>query len=76
MLTAKVFKNGRSQAVRLPRECQFAAEEVYVSRIGDSVILFPKKNGWKILANSISQFTDDFLDSREQPEANQDRKLF
>ncbi len=74
MHTAKVFKNGRSQAVRLPKDCQFIGEEVYVSKIGDSVILFPKGSGWKLLADSINQFTEDFLDARQQPQEHQDRK--
>ena len=33
MMTAKIFENGRSQAVRLPKECRFASDEVYVNRI-------------------------------------------
>jgi len=46
MHTAKVFPNGRSQAVRLPKEFQFAADEVYVNRIGNVVVLFPREKGW------------------------------
>ena len=74
MHTAKVFKNGRSQAVRLPKEYQFTVEEVYVSKIGESVILFPKAQGWELLSNSIGQFTDDFMENREQSEIHQNRK--
>ena len=44
MMTAKVFKNGRSQAIRLPKECRFSSDEVMVNRIGDIVILLPKQN--------------------------------
>ena len=43
MMTAKLFENGRSQAVRLPKECQFAGDEVAVNKIGDIVILVPQK---------------------------------
>ncbi len=74
MNTAKTFKNGRSQAVRLPKECQIVGEEVYVSKIGDAVILFPKGSGWKLLSESISLFTEDFLNDRQQPKAHQTRK--
>ena len=42
MMTAKIFENGRSQAVRLPKECRFDADEVAVNRIGDIVLLMPK----------------------------------
>lgn len=39
--TAKLFKHGRSQAVRLPKEFRFEGKEVKVSRIGDKVVLEP-----------------------------------
>ena len=35
MMTAKVFENGRSQAIRLPKECRFTSDEVMVNKIGD-----------------------------------------
>lgn len=43
MRMAKVFENGRSQAVRLPKEYRFSDEEVAVNKIGDVVMLMPKK---------------------------------
>ena len=46
MMTAKVFENGRSQAVRLPKEYRFNDEEVAINKIGDIVILMPKENRW------------------------------
>ena len=46
MMMAKVFENGRSQAVRLPKEYRFSGEEVAVNKIGDVVILMPKENKW------------------------------
>jgi antitoxin VapB len=39
--TAKLFQNGRSQAVRLPKEFRFAGKEVQIRREGDAVILEP-----------------------------------
>ena len=39
---AKVFKNGQSQAVRLPKEFRFYTDEVFVSKEGDNIILSPK----------------------------------
>ena len=43
MMTAKLFENGRSQAVRLPKECRFSGDEVAVNKIGDIVILMQKR---------------------------------
>ena len=53
MMTAKLFKNGRSQAVRLPKECQFAGDEVAVNKIGDIVILMPQNNKWSGFLSSF-----------------------
>jgi virulence-associated protein VagC len=49
MKTAKVFPNGRSQAVRLPKDFQFATDEVYINRVNDVLVLFPRDKGWEIL---------------------------
>jgi len=74
METAKIFPNGGSQAVRLPKEYRFDEEEVCVARLGPMVILFPRSRGWEILARGIEGFTDDFLAERDQPAAPDDRK--
>jgi antitoxin VapB len=44
--TAKIFMNNRSQAVRLPKEFQFDTTEVFISKIGDQVILSPRPADW------------------------------
>lgn len=67
MQTAKIFINGRSQAVRLPREFRFSGEDVFIRKIGNLVVLFPKDDPWAPLVNSPDQFTDDFMESRDQP---------
>ncbi|MBN1625677.1 MAG: antitoxin [Deltaproteobacteria bacterium] len=67
MKTAKLFKNGRSQAVRLPKQFNFNGNEVYIKRIGDNVVLIPNDNPWESLINSLDQFTDDYMEKREQP---------
>ena len=69
MHTAKVFTNGGSQAVRLPRECRFAEKEVYVKKLDGLVILIPKADPWASLVRSLEQFSDDFLEERVQGEA-------
>jgi antitoxin VapB len=67
MQTAKIFINGRSQAVRLPKDCRFSGNDVFVNKIGNMVVLIPKDDPWSSLVNSLNQFTDDFMDERGQP---------
>ena len=61
MMTAKVFKNGRSQAIRLPKECRISSDEVMVNKIGDIVILLPKQNKWDSFMKAVDMFSDDFM---------------
>jgi antitoxin VapB len=66
--TAKLFQNGKSQAVRLPKEFRFEGEEVYIRKQGDEVILSPRKAGWQQFWESLEMFSDDiFRDGRQQP---------
>jgi len=68
MNKAKLFKNGSSQAVRLPRKFNFKGDEVYVKRIGKLVVLIPKEDPWSSLIQSLDGFSDDFMLERKQPE--------
>ncbi|MBR1560320.1 MAG: AbrB/MazE/SpoVT family DNA-binding domain-containing protein [Clostridia bacterium] len=61
MEVAKVFANGGSQAVRLPKTCRFDQDEVLVNRIGSVVILMPKDDPWAAMLQGLDMFTDDFL---------------
>ena len=74
MLTAKIFENGRSQAVRLPKECRFSSDEVLVNKIGDIVILLPKSSNWDSFAAAIDMFSDDFMDD-ERDASLQEREI-
>jgi antitoxin VapB len=69
MNTAKLFKNGKSQAVRLPKEFKFEGNEVYIKKVGRLVILIPQNDPWKSLMDSLDKFSDDFMFEREQPQA-------
>ena len=73
MKTARLFANGRSQAVRLPKDCRFKGQEVYVRKYEDIVILFPKRSPWATTINSLDRFSEDFMSDRNQP-AEQIRK--
>ncbi len=66
MQTARLFKNGRSQAVRLPKEFRFSGSEVYVTKIDGMVVLLPKDDPWAPLVASLEKFSDDFLEERDQ----------
>jgi len=66
MNTAKLFKNGKSQAVRLPKQFKFKGSEVYIKRIGRNVILIPKDDPWESLMSSLDKFSDDFMADRDQ----------
>ena len=67
MKTARIFLNGRSQAVRLPKEFRFSGKDVYINKVGNMVVLLPKDDPWAPLISSLNQFTDDFMQTRDQP---------
>lgn len=69
METAKIFSNGGSQAVRLPRKFRFDDDEVVVQQLGKAVLLVPKEHLWQIFTEGLNGFTDDiFSDGRHQGE--------
>ena len=61
---AKIFMNGRSQAVRLPKEYRFDTDEVYITRKGKNIIISPKEPTWDEFFDSNSVFDNDFLKDR------------
>ncbi len=75
METAKLFKNGRSQAVRLPRKYSLPGEEVYVKKVDGVVMLIPKdEDPWKPLLDSLDKFSDDFFNFDRDQGIRQKRK--
>jgi len=72
--TAKIFINGASQAVRLPKEFRFDADEVCIKRIGSAVLLFPKEAAWELMREALGTADEDFMADREQPERPDERK--
>ena len=72
---AKIFKNGQSQAVRLPKEFRFEnQEELFVKKIEDGIILLPKndKSVWDNMFDRLDEFSDDFMNERVQPTQNRE----
>ncbi len=61
METAKVFENGRSQAVRLPKKYRFSSDEVLIHRLGKVIVLLPKEDAWQAFLDGVNGFTSDFM---------------
>jgi len=76
MDTAKIFKNGKSQAIRLPKEYRFQGSKVYVKQIGNAVVLIPEQDSWQTLIESLVQFSDDFMLERQQPPTQEREVVF
>lgn len=70
---AKVFWSGRSQAVRLPKEFRFDADEVNIRREGDTVILEPIAKNWDWLNKLTGSFDDAFIAAVEEEVPQQER---
>ena len=76
METAKIFENGRSQAVRLTKEYRFTSDEVMVNKIGDIVLLLPVTNKWDSFMKAIDLFSDDFMaDGRAMDQVQEREEL-
>jgi antitoxin VapB len=75
VMEAKLFQNGRSQAVRLPAAYRFAGDSVYVKRWRGAVILLPKRHPWAPLIESLGKFSSDFMGERAQPAPQERRGL-
>ena len=76
MTTAKLFENGRSQAVRLPKEFRFNGDEVIINKIGNVVLLMPKDDEWAGFVAGLSLFTDDFMCNGREDIDHQERESF
>ncbi len=61
---AKIFMNGRSQAVRLPKEYRFDTDEVYITKQGENIVISAKKPTWDDFFDSKSVFDESFLQDR------------
>ncbi len=67
MAVAKVFRTGRSQAIRLPKEFRVEADEVCLKRTAEGFVVITK-NPWEVFFEGVEQLSDQFLDGgRVQP---------
>jgi antitoxin VapB len=77
MKTAKIFRSGNSQAVRIPKEFQMQGDEVEIERKGEVLLLKPKKGSWDAFSESLEKFTDDFMrDGRNQAQIQKRGRAF
>ncbi|MDR0827118.1 MAG: antitoxin [Desulfovibrio sp.] len=67
MQQAKLFQNGQSQAVRLPKDFRFTGDTVNIKRVGRYVVLLPYNEPWETLFDALGRFSPDFLEERRQP---------
>jgi antitoxin VapB len=67
MNTAKISTDGTHQIVILPEDFQMMGTEVYVKKVGNTIVLIAKDNPWQSLFDSLEQFSEDFMTAREQP---------
>jgi len=76
-MLAKVFQNGRSQAIRIPKELRVDTDEVLIEKVGDTLVIKPKpKDKWDTFFEELQRVeTEDFLDKRVQLPV-QERELF
>jgi len=76
MNTAKIFKSGNSQAVRLPKDFQFDVSEVEIYRRGDEIVLRKKLQDLTRIFDLLTDMSDDFMEEgRNQPPAQEREPL-
>lgn len=76
MQTAKLFINGRSQAVRLPKEYKFSGKDVIIQKVGEAVILLPNNKSWEVFIHGLNSFSADFMSDGRAEDIKQDRESF
>lgn len=74
MQTAKLFQNGRSQAVRLLKEYQFSGEDVLIQKHGDAVLLIPHEKVWEVFLEGLQGLSADFMQEGRDQGIEQTRK--
>ncbi len=76
MKTVKVLQQGTYQLIKLPKSLHLDSQQVLVKRVGNALVLIPSENPWQSLEDSLDKFSDDFMETREQPEQQARENLF
>lgn len=66
METAKIFNTNEGQTIRLPAGLMLEGNEVFVKKVGRNILLIPKDDPWEALISSLDQFSEDFMEERNQ----------
>jgi antitoxin VapB len=75
MESAKLFNNGRSQAVRLPKAYRFEGNEVYIKKVAGGVLLISKDQSvWDLWEKNLMKHDTPFMMERNQPVEQQERE--
>jgi len=65
-MTAKVFMNGRSQAIRLPKEFRVTSSEVHLKRTPEGFLVI-ERNPWELFEEGCRELSEEFMAERVQP---------
>ena len=76
MEIAELFEDGQNRSVKLPKEFFPDEDKVYINKIGNAVVLIPYHDPWKSLFDSLDEFSDDFMENREQPQQQSRESIF
>ena len=71
MTTARTFKTGRSQAIRLPMEYRLPDEEIIINRVGDTITLTPASKLRNSFLHALDSFTDDYMEDDRSEQTHQ-----
>ena len=66
MTAAKIFMNGRSQAIRLPKEFRVHTDEVFLKKTSGGFTVV-ERDPWEMFAEGCRELSDDFMTGRIQP---------
>jgi antitoxin VapB len=72
--SAKIFSNGGSQAVRLPKEMRFSTLEVRAYRMGPAVVLYPEDTEWEVFMSGVRGFSSDFMSGGRQDQGTEQER--
>ena len=71
MLTAKVFRSGNSQAIRIPKEMHTTEQEFIIRKSGNCFFLLPADDPWALLRQVVGQMDEEISFGRDQPMLNE-----
>ena len=75
MPKTKIFTNGNSQAIRIPKEYRFDESEVNICKVGSAIIIYQCNDRFAVLMESLHAFSDDFLPDGRPDQLNQAERL-